>query len=53
MGKRDTKKVAKFSRDAYEWSADVKPKGQRKQIRKERQDGKREVRNELKRRETR
>lgn len=48
MAKRDTKKVAKYSRDAYEWSADIKPKGQRKQIRKERQDGKREIRKALK-----
>lgn len=44
MAKRDTKKVAKYARDAYEWSVDIKPKGQRKQKRKERQDGKKEIR---------
>lgn len=48
MSKRDTKKVARYSRLAYEWIADVKPKGRREQKRKERQDGKKEIRRERK-----
>lgn len=48
MSKRDTKKVARFARLAYQWVTDVKPKGQREQKRKERQDGKKEIRRERK-----
>lgn len=49
MARRDTKRVAKYARDAYEWRADVKPKGQRKHKRKERQDGAKEIRDIIKR----
>lgn len=48
MAKRDTTKTAKYARDAYEWASDIRPKGQRKQKRKERQAGKREIRKEVK-----
>jgi hypothetical protein len=47
MGKRDTSKVAKRSRDTQEMSDDVLTKASlRKAKRKERQAGKKEIRNE-------
>lgn len=50
MSKRDTKHVAKRKRQAFEWGADVKPsKKQKKEKAAERQDGKKEIRDNLKR----
>lgn len=49
MSKRDTKKVAKYARDAYEWCEDRPLNKKRKDHkRRERQDGKKEIRNESK-----
>ena len=49
MGKVDTKKVYKRALDIYEMCVDDMPsKDQRKQKRKERQSGKKEIREELK-----
>ena len=45
MAKRDTAKVAKLSRDAYEWNADKMPSKKTKRAKvKERQVGKKEAR---------
>jgi len=49
MSKLDTKKVAKAARDKVEWIHDQRPpKSLRTEKRKERQDGKSEIRKELK-----
>lgn len=53
MAKRDTLKTHQYSLWAFEWTMDVKPnkvgnKRMRNQIRKERQEGKKIIRNELK-----
>lgn len=48
MGKRDSKRVAKRSIQAQEWALDVRPhKSVKKAKAKERQDGKKEIRDAL------
>lgn len=49
VGKVDTKRVSKRSIQAQEWSLDVHPhKSTKKAKAKERQDGRKEIRRELK-----
>jgi ribosomal protein L32 len=49
MSKIDNKKVAKAARRKYSWHSDLDPpKTQRSEKRRERQDGKREIANDLK-----
>lgn len=49
MAKRDTKRVAKRSIQSQNWALDINPhKSTKKAKAKERQDGKKEIREELK-----
>jgi hypothetical protein len=49
MANKDTKKIYKYALIAYEWTTDLwPPKKFRNFKKKERQDGKKEIRKELK-----